>query len=324
MKVKKILETRLDIQNTNDIYCADYNSKLVNLLKERYNGRCYKSIYILDILRIVRRNTLICKNKVLDGSLYIDITFEVSGIVYEKGDIIHKCKIIQINNNGTMHAKSEYASLIIKNISGAIVFKEFEEIPVIVNVVRYGIFDNEISISAIPLVPIIKKSTIFKIIEQHDKGIKNYNELFDFAELQKNIDSVKNIAKSNKTVYTFFKDLLYPFKKVKTLKVGKSLKIELQSLLELKNGDLVFNPISNLDDDTYLILRGSDTDIKKIESDYTDISIVEIDKSEYIIHLLNEYNKNIDQLLEFLKVYDTQDKIKEKSHIWSLYKILKK
>jgi hypothetical protein len=91
----------------------------------------------------------------LDGEAYVDILFEVSGIVYEEEEIIHNCKIIEIIND-SMIAKSEYASIQIKIINNITVFKKGEEIPIIVKKVAYKPFENGIAIVAIPFVPIIK------------------------------------------------------------------------------------------------------------------------------------------------------------------------
>ena len=191
MKVSKILETRIDVKDSSDIFCSNYDLKLLNLLRIKYKNRCFKGIFILDVKNIVRRSSLRCKNKVLDGSTYVDISFEVIGIMYEYGDIIHKCKISHINNNGTMFAKSEFASIYIKNVNGGNLFKIDDEIPVIVNMVGYTLYDKGISVSAIPLVPIIKKSTIFKVIKDEINDTNNNEELFDVL-IKELCDKIKN------------------------------------------------------------------------------------------------------------------------------------
>lgn len=322
MKLKKVLETRIDINNINDIYCSDYDKKILQILKDKYINKCFKSIYILDVLQIIKRSGLQCKNKVLDGHMYVDISFEVYGVLYEKGDIIHNCKIIQINANGAMHAKSEYASLHIKNPEGIVIFKEMDEIPVIVNIARYNIFDTEISASTIPLIPILKKSTIFKIVDNKNLGPDEYKDLLDLKELHDLEAKLSSSSKSNKSIFKFFRELLYPYKTPKKINFGTTDKISFDNLILLKPDDLVYKLNSYLDDNTYLKLNLSDK--SKIETLYNDTSIIEIEKSDYIIHLLNEYGKNIEHLLEFINLYDTTAKIKAKSQVWALYNTLKK
>lgn len=321
MKVTKILETRLDIIDINSIFCSDYEKNIMSMLKNKYNNRCFKSIYILDVNRIVARSNLHCKNKVLDGSTYIDVSFEISGIVYEKGDIIHNCKIIQINNNGTMHAKSKYASIHIKNIDGLVVFKEMEEVPVIVNMTRYNIFEDEISVSAIPFIPILKKSTVFKITDALVNDESTF-DLFDFNQLNKYLDMVQTESKNNKIVFKFFTELLHPYKVVKDFNLGKKTKIDLTTLLELKNDNLLYTPESKLNASECFILN--DTDLKKLEKIYPDTSIININHKEYIYHTLNNYSKNLECLLEFMQIYNTEEKIKQNTKFWSLYSVFKK
>lgn len=307
MKVKNILETRLNIIEIKDIFCSDYDKNIMRLLKDKFVMRCFKSMYILDIIQIIRRSNMQCKNKVLDGSLYIDVSFEVSGIVYEKGDIVHNCKIIQIDNNNIMHAKSEYASLSIKNIIEVNVFKENDEIPVLVNMARYNIFDNEVSVSAIPLVPIIKKHAVYRVKTDEKNVEQNVKKLFNFRELEDNIAAVN---KSGKNIFKFFRDLLYPFKKEVTHS-GKKISISLNTLLMLNEDDLIYRPDSYLDSDECFLLTKSD-------------NIIDIDKQDLILYLLNDYNKNLTLLIEFLETYNTPEKIKSKSSFWSLYKTFKK
>lgn len=322
MQIKKILETRIDVTNINDMFCADYNKNIIQILKTKYNKKCFKSIYILDILRITHRSKLNCKSKVLDGTTYIDVSFEVLGIIYEKGDIIHNSKIIQINNNGTMHAKSEYASIHIKNIDGLVVYKELEEVPVLVNMTRYNIFESEVSVSAIPFVPIIKKSIIYELTNNATDDQLVISEYFDMNANTLLENNITEISKKNKAVHKFFVDLIYPYKAIKKIDYGTSTLISLENLNKHKAGDLLYRPDSSLVDKNYYILNESD--INKINKLYPDTTILKIGCNEYKIFLLNEYYKKLSMFYEFVLIYDTPEKIKEKGQFWSLYNVFKK
>ena len=329
MKVVKILETCLDIKDINDMFCSNYNEKMMQILKSKFKNHCYKSIYILDILRIVKRSELKCKNKVLDGDVYIHISFEVSGIIYEKGDIIHGCSIVQINNNGTIHAKSKYASIYIKNIDGLTVFKEKDEIPVIVNTARYSIFETEISVSAVIFMPIVKKSIIFRIL---DKGESESNSASkDAIEKMVNLQLLQDLqdhVKSKKTasflpIYKTIRETIYPFKNPKNQKTyGKTLNIDLSLIDEISDSDLVYNPTSYMDNTTISLI--SESDVKLIERQYPSTTIVEINRMDYVVHTLNELIKNLEQFAEFLETYNTITKFKSAQKIWAIYTLLKK
>jgi hypothetical protein len=322
MKVTKILETRLDILN-DDMYCCDYNARILRILNDNYINRCFKSIFILDIIRIIRRSAPHCKNKALDGSAYIDISFEVSGIVYDKGDVIHNCKIIKIDDNGKMHAKSKYASIHVNGSNSLVSFKETDEITVLVRNAGYGINDTEISVSTIPFVPIIKDSIIYKIVDDEDKS-KDKSEDKYIDNFIKDIEQIeKQLVKHKKTnpqIFKFFKELVYPYKTYKVDDFGKSYDISMINLLKLKKDDMVFKPCNYLDDNTYLLIN--DKDKIKVEKTYT-TTIIEISKQDYILHIFNLYKTNLLQLIGFVESYDTKDKITASQTTWKLYNTVK-
>ena len=117
MIIYKQIETRLDIINPNDLYCSNYNKMLLNLLNKKFLNRCYKSIYIIEIIKIVKRGSIIHTAKNLNGTSYIDLQFKIKGVVYEKNDIIHKCNYISsINNGENFLFENEYCNIITKNV----------------------------------------------------------------------------------------------------------------------------------------------------------------------------------------------------------------
>jgi hypothetical protein len=221
-----------------------------------------------------------------------------------------------------MHAKSQYASIYIKNskeLADLLIFKKMDEIPVIVVASRYQIYDTEISISAVPLIPILKKSIIYKIVDNVAKS--DSSDDFDILTVNKiNMASIKKLesdlvkASKNKNIYNSFRKLLYPFKDYKKIKVGKVKKISTDGFSELKTGDLVHKPIDYLDNDSFLLLDDNHT-VEAIE--------LEIEKGELEIKLFNYYYKNMITLLEFCQNYDTVDKVKAHNKIWSLYNSLR-
>jgi DNA-directed RNA polymerase subunit E'/Rpb7 len=324
MKINTVLETRINIDDINHLFCPNYNEKLLDILKERFNNCCFKSVFILNILKIIKRGDIHCKNKVLDGGCYIDINFEVEAIVYENGEIIHDCAIIQINPNGTMIAKSEYASLHIKNIDDLMVFKKEETIPVIVNLVRYNIYDTEISISAVPFMPILKPTIMYKIKDSFEDNCSEdvIKDIFDFSTLEDTKKTIKDILIKNPSVFKFFRELLYPYKKVNEEKYRKKIEIsDIKSLCSIQQNDILYRPNSYIDSSWVSSLNKGE--IEYIQGiDDTSVTL-DISCKDYITHLLFEYNKNINSFLNFLTIYDSQEKIKSKAHVWQLYTLLK-
>jgi hypothetical protein len=311
MIVTKLLESKLDIVDTNIIFCTNHNEMLLKLLRDKYNKRCFKSTFIINIERIVRRSNICCKGKVLDGTFYVDVLFEASCLVYEKGDIIQKCKIVEITDK-KISAKSEFASLSVVNTTNIDIFKENEEIPVIVSLVRYMIFDTEVSISAVPLVPIPKDIVLFKLEEE--KG--GANDIVD--NIIKDIVALKTrLGKCDKRVSKFFRELIYPYNTYKNYaKLYKCDKCAIKDISKLREGSIVFMGDKYLDEDIFYTCKSP--------KDIPDKEALTVPVADFAVRFLLDCKKNLTHLVEFAETYKELADIKASSHIWKMYNMLKK
>jgi DNA-directed RNA polymerase subunit E'/Rpb7 len=317
MKVIKFLETRVDITNINDMFCSDYNLMIINLLKKKFNNRCYKSVYILDILDIINRSSLNCKAKALDGFVYIDVQFKALCLLYEKGEIIHDCKIVQILSKNIILAKSAYCSIQIKNSTKVDIFKENDEIPIIVNTVRYNLFDTEVAISATPLIPIFRDPIVYVIDSNKNKEHEAESLYKENKDEINNLE--KDISKFDKKAIKFFTDIMYPFKKYKSYKKNVDV-LTLKDLDKIAEGDILYIGDRYLNEDIYY--RGSKSfDISSL--DLQDPLEILIPLHEMQNKLIFEYKKDLTTLLEFLQEYSIE-KIKKNSILWQIYNSLKK
>lgn len=329
MKIKKVLDVRIDVKDTTDMFCSNYNKKIIELLNKKFKGRCFGGVYILEVTGILLRSRLMGKNKSLNGDVYLDVKFEADAIVYEKNDVIHNCKIIQINNNGTIHAKSKYSSLYIKNAGGITLFKEGDNIISIVNNVQYNPFESEILITAVPLLVIPKKSTIFLIKdskdqssdlkEVHGKSIEDLATYYDSMAFS--IEEHSKLKKLYPKSFKIFRELLYPFKSAKKYSFGKSIQISKDNLEKIAYDEYIYRPYSFLDDDLFYVLKK--TGINEVKKIFPDTSVIEISKEGYIKKVINEYIKNLHTLNEFIENYKDDESIKDGLKIWTLYKLTK-
>ncbi len=315
MKVIKLMETRLVINDINDMFCSNYDVMVLTLLKKNFNGRCYKSAYVLDIIKIITRSDLKCKSKSLDGYVYLDVQFEALCMLYENGEIIHNCKIVQILSKNVILAKSEHCSIQIKNPTKIDIFKEDDEIPVIVNDSRYPVFDTEISISSIPLIPTYMTPIIYIITSSDMDGEQKEKSETAFKE----IDAlVSEIDKFDKKAVKFFIELLYPYKKYRSFKThGTSLSLE--EFNKIKEDDYVFISDRYLNEDLFYQF---DKNFKSESLNINDLIEVNISLSEMHDKLIFERKKNLEILLGFLREYNIE-KIKKNSILWQIYSSLK-
>lgn len=323
MKIKKIIDARIDIKDTSDIYCQNYNKKIIELLNKKFKEKCFGGVFILEVTKILLRSRFMGKNVSLSGDVYLDVKFEADAIVYEKNDVIHNCKIIQINNNGTIHAKSKYTSLYIKNTGGITIFKEGDSIIAIVNNIQYNPFESEILITAVPLLPMVKKSTIYLIKDQEKDLVKETSKEdgIDYSRFVSIQETHNKLKKDFPKSFKIFKELLYPFKTPRKYSFGKSYQITTENLEKISQNEYYYRPQSFLDDDLVYVLKKSD--IESVKKIFPDTSIVEISRIGYIQTLINDYIKNLLKLNSFIENYKDDESIKQGIRMWTLYKLTK-
>lgn len=309
MFIIKTLQTTITLYG-NDIYTADLTGTLIRELTKRYKNVCYQSMLILSIIRIKETPSVIMNTNTLDGSAYADVQFEVYGVVYSAGEILHNCRVLEFNQSSII-MEHEHAGILLQkhsDIDGVIfkILKANQRIPVIVHNASYAPGKNSISMIAYPYAPSVDTVVYWNIKsgltpEQTDK----------LSIILTNIEEEEKNHKAIATVpsYAFFRDLLYPYKinqkfdqsaKASALKL-KPVQLNLKSLLEINAGCVTYPPEDNrmnkrlflsTDFKADLIL---DTDIY-IDSDaYTAIS--EICK-KYLMHL--------QALRGFMETYPTE------------------
>ena len=327
MIITKIITTRLSLENPFSSNCEDIIRKK---LEEKYVGKCSHSIYITKILELFPIESILCKSKTLDGLFVTDVSFEVEGIIYETNEIIHGCNIIQINDNGIMHAKSKNTALLIKNDIGLDVFRESQIIPVIVKMRRYNLFATEISVAAVPFQPIFKEVNFYEInlnknISENEKFIIQA-EISIVKDLEKEINTLK---KTSPKLYKLFIKLLYPYKKERKYSSDKSIKTVSVNKFQIdeyvnnfKNSNskiIVFRPDVLLDDDNIYY-----TNIGGLKNLDINGMTLEMPPGIVIGNLVQEYKKDLLKLLDFLQTYDTTDKVRSNELIWKIYNKFKK
>ncbi len=303
MKIIKYLETRLNINDTNSMFCSDYDSMLLNLLKDRFAGRCYKSVFIQEIIEIVRRGNINCKSKSLDGGLYVDVQFKAHCLIYEIGEIIHRCRIVAISNDNIIVAETDACALKIRNVLKLDIFKVGDEISVTIERVMYNIFDKKVAMSAFPLVPLPKVIVKFRIMDNVFEEDKT--EMESIHSLEQSIKA--HDAKTTK----FFRDLLYPRRQYYNYAdVGKSMKLDEYS--RIGTGDIVFIGDRYLNEDIFY--KCNDTENAGAH--------IEISKQEMYYKILLDYKKSLGNLLGFLENYSIE-LVKKNATLWKVYSSLK-
>lgn len=321
MQIKKLLETYIDIKDTNEIFSNNIENMLMDKLREKFIGKCYMSCLIININKIIKRSFIYMKDT-LEGDCHLNIMFEVDAIEYIKNEIINGCKIIKKESNGIIHAISEHTGIQINIPANISIFKEGDIIPVIVKMVRYNINQTSVSVLATPFIPNTDPIIYYKITDTLSKPeteiINSLLSQIKNAELNIKGDS------NSKKIYKFFTDMLANnnsskstinnnYKKLFSDKINQ---INISDILNIKTG-IVFK--SNEEFDSSIIMNVKSND--KIEDKIEDI----IEESMFIIFstLLISYLSNIQSLQGFLKYYSKIEDIKKNKSIWKLYTSMK-
>jgi DNA-directed RNA polymerase subunit E'/Rpb7 len=219
MLIKKVFNVSVDLFESKEIYNKNLDEVILRKLKNNFEGKCYTNMLILTVDRIIKRSFANLTNDRLDGSVYIDVSVEVEGIVFVEGEIIHECKISDTTQSD-ITAEYKYAAVKlvklsdIKNKNPYIsklyqILKKGDYIPIKISVARYQLASNCASLIGYPYISEYEDPIIFNITE----GInaRDQEKLADIIEKISEEEKLHQAIKKEKS-YDFFQKIMYPFK----------------------------------------------------------------------------------------------------------------
>lgn len=334
MKITKILETRVNLSNINDIYSNNLNKVIIDTLEKKYVGICYKSCYIIKINKIIRRS--LAKISVdLEGTVNIDVVFEVTCVVYNKKEIITKVEIINKDPSGRIQGKSKYCNLEILPDPLLTYFKKGDMICVNIIIIRYLPGKKYMSGIANLLKPRMENFDYTIYLNKNKKNAEDEKKikiLFDKKKEQENI-SLKN---NNEKMTKYFNNLLYinqkekhlldHFKNIKKLGIKiDEIKLEEKEIMEYNEGIYIFNENTKIKEYIYFIkLKDEQTTNKIIKYFEKYYQIAEYEKIAIIENFLNElliYKNSVNELISNFK--DIKDIDKNTKKIFDYYALNK-
>lgn len=321
MIIKKVLETSIDLTDPVEIYNHDINPMIIKKLTTRYKNRCFQSIYVLSIVKIIRRSSIKMTTARLDGSASIDIQFEVEGIVLIEGNILHGCKVIEIHTNA-ITAEHKYVGIKLQRDSSnkiSQILQIGQVIPVIVKKVRYIPNQSKISMIASPYVPSITDPVVYKIssglsMEETEKLGMFIDQIADELKLHTDTETKR---------YAFFKDLMYPYKvnmKYESSHQAESLgfkpvELNLTNLTKISHGLLTYPSEDNRSNNRMFW--------SKKTSVPGGIMVVNADMFPVVASYLNQYLTYLMALRGFVETYKTDESIKGLIAYWRMCKMSK-
>lgn len=322
MIIKKVLETSIDLFDPAEIYTHDVEALLVKKLEERYKNRCYQSIYVLRITRIIRRSSIKMKTTRLDGSASLNVQFEVEGEVFIEGHVMHGCKVIEIHTNAITAEHAHAGIKLQKDPSNKIsqTLQVGQVIPVVVKRVRYIPNQKEASMIATPYIPNVTDEPVYKINSPISPAETEKLDMF-FQQIEEEEKLHVELKKNRK--YAFFQDLMYPYKvnmKYDKTHVAETLgmkpiPLQLKDLLKINSGMLIYPSEDNK----------SNRRVYHSAKSSVPSGLMTVDTSMFpvVANYLNQYLTYLMTLRGFVETYNTDESVKKLITYWKLCKMAK-
>lgn len=321
MIVEKIIQTVVHLTDPALLYSNNMDAVILDNLKQRFEGYCYRSCLILEVLEIQERGYFIFSRQRQDASASCCVRFKVKGIVIKKHEMLHNCVVNKVHKDGHIICRNKHAAIIIKASESLQTIKEGQTIVVFASgAVKYKISKPVISVNAIPFVPIFRDTVVFNIKLQSTPLIKKL-----ITDMKREIETNETIDSS---VHSFFNDLIYPYKSKKKLtnilKIGSI--ISLEKVSEMKEGTNIFiSQPDCLSKDTPAAILFKSPETKNIlgtediQRTGDGISVKESCETVlgYMIYLHIEHLISIRNLCA---TYNTMDEITKNNNLWDIYK----
>lgn len=320
MKHTQIIETSIDLFTSTDIYAVDIQGLINKKLTERYVGRCYASMLILRIGKLIKYSDVRMVDNRLDGGASLDVMFEAEGIVLVKGEVLHGCEVIDIKHSGIMIRNQYVYGAVLSNpkykITGSISIGQL--MPVIIENVRYNINSQRITVQCYPFVPKPIEEPYYLITEPlSDSDAEKVTKLLQ--TLSEELKLAEDTQKQYPQSYAFFKELMYPYKtkqKFTDSPIGSKFKflpdIELKTLTQISSGCLVCKDVSSNE----LFMHSDAPDQRILDLIQSGNLLISSPAYPVIASILNKRIMYVSALRGFAEQYNTAEKAQKLSPYW--------
>ena len=326
MLIQKIIKGQMDTNDIKVIYASNHDEAILNLLKDRYQNKCFKSCYILD-LKIIRRSPLISNFDRAGGYYHFDYEMLVDGIVYDQYEVITDCKILAITSDGTTSMGSKYAAIGINSQNTLQTYTVGKIVPVRVLHCKYELTINKISVTAIPFIPIISPTSGVRYSISLESSDKEEISLL----LNKLNSELELLDLEDHKLVNRFKEIYYPYTKehkmkskdilidINDIKVDTVYTVSYSDWLDLLKPQCLLHPhvidskstrAKKLNKD-----KDKDKDTKTGDSKEDNVDIVQHGKN-ILLGYINHIIKNVMCIRSLASTYKIDESTKS---IWSYY-----
>lgn len=314
MIIDKILFHRIDVSDP-CAFALNKKTKLLNILTEKFENKCYKKCLIIKVLDIMNDPVIrICQNN-LDAYGSLDVQFKVRALVYEKYDVIHGCKVTKKTPTNVLICETKNLALMVISNNRFTSIREGQYISVSVNNTKYSIGTSKISVEAVPYLP-KKKITLYYISEP----IVDYTIYSEFLKQIKN--ELDEINKLDKNAVNFFKQMMFPgFKEPGGKKKQKLVDMVVEGKVLPIEEYVGFDTRNHVSDGFVNIFKLSEVNIGAFKSKFSQCDIIENVPSDIVFKkLLMMYIDSLKSIRELCAIYNSDELVKSHQNLWKAMK----
>lgn len=325
MLIEKFIQTKNHIKDSSILYSPKINDIVLDNIRQRFVGTCYKSCLIKEVVEIVRRSNFIAMHTRQDASFVCDVMVKVRGVIINKNMIVHNNVVKNIDKRGRIICTNKDAALCIRpDVVNTQTIRRNQIIPVIALKSQYKIGKSEITVVGIPWIPYIDTKTryVFQIDFKKTKFLDSM-----VSNLTAELEKIKEI---NKSVYTFFLDLIYPYSTQnlykKTIKDKDIKEVDLIKFIkENKEKTYIVSSPDFIPDTNHSILLHNKIDTDNILN-YDELKRIKngmfsVENSDRVLgSYISKYIKYNDTIIQLCKTYNTMQLINENKNLWDIYK----
>jgi hypothetical protein len=155
----KILYDNIEIDDPIALIAGDVNSELKSILTRKYANKCYMSVLVLQIIRIIRRGDCLVNQEAVNkqwanpvcGRIYVE--FEVECLVYNSGEIITGCKVMTVDDYMNIYCETAYADIYLRESKHNSTIQRGQIISIVVENTQYDVMQERFSVSGVIFVP---------------------------------------------------------------------------------------------------------------------------------------------------------------------------
>lgn len=319
-------------QNSIDLKASEIYDNVDKLILQKvrdiYEGKCFNNRFIIEVLEILRRSTIMCNTRLLNGSCYVNVMFRARCYVYDGINSIFPVVISEFSETN-IKCNIDHGIVSIKKSRRLAGLKKDDVIAIKIINVLYEIERDNI---------IIAGEFYF-----HNLDVKiNYVESIELTEeeqciiddlLEKCNVAKKKMMSTDKDILKFISDVMYPFsQKIEYTNFEKTTFDKLLSAPKKFTNKFIFrHPVIPMDsseiyfcDQEKLIKSGQIINPEIIDRNkYRSVNINRRSYFDTVALILEEILENF-ELLANMTDWMKKNNISQDYILWNIYNLNKR